>query len=157
MNPAMLWILIQFEPYNIWLICGCKYLVCNICALFYWVVETLFTLAFIFILFCTSSLFRIIVVWWVRWIRWRIIWWSWIRIRVSWYARYRIGWVFVWRMITFRCHTFWWWLMWWWWRFTCSIRRYLWSGYQRVQMKWIYRRGCMGCMYWRFVSQWCSL
>ena len=78
-----------------------------------------FTLAFIFIIFCMSYLFRILNVWWVRWIQQRRIWLTWIRIWVIWYVRYRIGWVVAWRRIAFSCHTFWRWVMQWWWRVTC--------------------------------------
>ena len=124
---------------------------------FLWVHWKYFYSGVYFILFCTSSSFIILVVWWVRWIQWKIIWLPCILIRVSWYIWYRIGWIFVWSIISFRCHTFCWWFLWWWWGIPCSVSKYSWNGYRSVQMKLMYRRGCMGYMYWPYVSQWCSL
>ena len=90
-------------------------------------------LAFIYVLFCTSYSFTLIIVWWVWLIWWRRIWWTWVIIRVSWYVRYQIGWIFAWLRISFRCHAFWWLFMWWWQKFTCTpIWTYWWSLYQRI-------------------------
>ena len=110
-----------------------------------------------FYCFVTSSLFRILVVWWVRWIQQRKIWWTWIWIRVSWYVWWRIWWFVVWHRITFRCHSFFWWVIWWWWRVTFSIGKYSWSGYRMVQIEWMYQRGCINWIYLYYVCQWCSL
>ena len=82
---------------------------------------------------------------------------NWILVRVRWYVWYRIGWVVLCHRSAFRCHAFWWWVIRWWWRFTFPINKYSRRGYQRVRMKWMNRRGCMGCMYWRYISQCCSL
>ena len=43
--------------------------------------------------------------------------------------------------------------MWWLRRVNFSISKYLCSRYWRVQMKWMYLRRCMGCMYQRYVSR----
>ena len=62
----------NFMPF--WFVCGCKYLGCKICALSDRVIETIFTPALIFILCCTSYLFRIISLLWVVWNQQRRIW-----------------------------------------------------------------------------------
>ena len=109
------------------------------------------------------SLFRILVVWWVRWTQKRRIWRNWILIRVSWYIWYLIGWVVAWRTIAFRSHTFYWWFMRWWWRVTCCpISKYLWIRYQKRCFNQMYQRHmsisscrqCMICCILRFTTHW---
>ena len=146
-NLALWWILIQFELYDLSFLCGRKYLSCNFYALFDRVIEATFTVAFIIIIFCTLYLFIILVIWWVRWIRRRRKWQTWVWIWVIWYVWYIVGWVVAWCKINFRYHGLCWWVMWWWCTVTCSISKYSWIGYQRVQMKLMYWRRCMLCMY----------
>ena len=113
-------ILVQFGFNDLRFVRGCNYLVCNLRALSYWVIETRFIPEFIFVVFSTLSLFIILIIWWVRWIQQRRIWQTWVWIWVNWYVRYRIGWIFAWLSIYFSCHAFLWWAMWWWRGVTCS-------------------------------------
>ena len=114
-----------------------------------------FYLSITFIIFRMLSSISILVVWGFRLIRQRRIWWTCIWIRVSWYIHYRIGWVVAWIRIALSFHTLCWWFMQWLWRVTCTISNFLWRSYQRVQIQLMYRIGCMVCIYWRHVSQWC--
>ena len=83
--------------------------------------------------FCTSYLFIIIIIWWVRWIWKRRIWQNWVWIRFSWYTQYRIGWVVAWLRNYFQCNAFFWWVMWWWRRVTCTpMEKHCWSVYRRM-------------------------
>ena len=88
-----------------------------------------FTMAFIFVLFCALSSFIICVVWWVRWIRQRII------QKIGSGSGSAVEWL----SISFRCHAFCWWVMQWWQRVNCSpIQTYWWNGYRRRSMYQMY-------------------
>ena len=118
----------------------------------------------LFYFFRTLPSFRILVIWWVRWILQRRIWKTWIWIRVSRYVRYRIEWVVAWRRISFRCHYLYWWVIQCWWRFNCCpiSKKCLWSGYCIMCMYQMYRqrvsisscRGCMSCCVLWFSNPW---
>ena len=119
MNPALQIILIQFKPYELWILRRFNYLGCKIGALFNRVVVMSFYshisyAYFVFIFWKTSLMSQMITA--------KNTMTNWGLNQVHFLLVVLFGWIVVWRIISCRFDTCWrWWVIWWWWTVTVKL------------------------------------